>query len=139
MSTTLTLKERQAGNTATIPVDAIQSMMQQPAEEARDSLYAVFANMSPTQHDVKWLHAIVDWAPEAGLPVTELARWLPLAEKVNAVQPEGETDIELTDEEVDLIYSRLADERFKLTGLPPALVSFLADLQTATGRPITGD
>jgi len=85
-------------------------------------------------HDKAWLLQIINWAPQGGHPLSESAKWFKLAKRVADLDEDKEGVFTLSDYQVNLIWTRLINPLYKVTGLPPAFVEFVLEFQQACGR-----
>jgi len=140
MAYTLVLQNRTAkdARTITIPVEIIRNFID---GSDHDKLWEYFERVSSNIeselpiHDKTWLEAIVNWVPDGGLAMTEIARWLKLARRVSTLDGTRETgNFTLSDYQVNLIWSRLKDPRFKLRVMAPQFVDFMLHFQDITGK-----
>jgi len=146
MSTILHLQKRNAGKSGIqISRSGIEAMKAAP--DATDATAAAalwrFVNATVGEalvHDKDWLEMIVNWVPAGdekkagGLSVTEQARWLELAMRVNRLDDNKTGKFTLSASQGDLIFKRLCDARFILTGLSPAWAAFASGFFTAYGH-----
>lgn len=134
----LLLKQREDDTSATFRIALMREVVKRREEEAKDALYAMFkpyANgMGEGVHDTHWLKIIINWAGEKGLPLTEMAKWFGIAKKVNRLKGQGDEELLLSEREVDLLFARMKDDKFTITGLQPSFVEFMLDFCDATGR-----
>ena len=139
MATKLKLKIRKTSGSISAPVPVMLALMDKPTEEeAQDALWEYFAPLretrEPTIHDKTWLQSIIDWTPEGGLSISEMAKWFKLAERVNKLDEEKQKEFTFSQFQVDLIWSRLTNEQFKMVRLDIAFVEFIKDFQAVTGK-----
>lgn len=121
----LVLKKRREAGVLSVSIEALEAIL---ARGNRDELWNMLAKEDWLVHDVKWFELIVNWAPpEGGVPMTEMAKWLPLARKVGRVNAADGATLRLTKVEADLIWSRLNDERFKLRSLSAGFAEFVLE------------
>lgn len=137
-TTTITLKRRTTARTVQIPIPHILSRLEAGEKDGSRQLWNYFKRLADTNfnvHDSSWLKLIVDWTPEGGLPLSKMAPWFKLAEKTDQIPEDaGDYDLELSSYQVQLIWKRITDERFKLNSAGPALRGFILDFQAATGK-----
>lgn len=136
MATKLNLKKRKDEPTITLSIPQIQSFLD---SGSKDGLWNFFIGVKDKEtkdyvHDKFWLETIVNWVPEGGLPMTTMAKWFKLADKVTGLDDTREGTITLSDFQVGLIWGRMNDANFKLVKLNPQLVGFIMDFQEASGR-----
>jgi len=139
MAIKLKLKRRKTSGTIVAPIPEMLALFNRPTEdEAKDALWEYFAPLretgEPVIHDKQWLQSIVDWTPEGGLPLSEMAKWFKLAEHVSKLDEKTEKQFTFSQFQVDLIWSRITDERFKMLRLDIAFLEFIKEFQTATGK-----
>ena len=139
MAYKIKLKIRKTSSTISAPVPIMLGMLNLPnEEEAKDALWEYFAPVKETQkattHDGQWLQSIVDWTPEGGLPLSEMAKWFKLAEHVNQIDEEKEKQFTFSQFQADLIWSRITDDKFKMVRLDIAFVEFIKEFQSVTGK-----
>lgn len=135
---TLQLKRRPRTGTIGINIGWIMQVMQQPPEQAKETLWNEFKPLSatpPTVHDKEWLELLVNWSPEnAQLKFTELAPWLKLASRVAHLDDKREGEFTLSAAQAELIFNRLKDDRFTLRGMTPAFADFCLEFMEAYGK-----
>ncbi len=114
-------------------------------QESKDTLWREVCALLEmgVVHDKHWLEMIINWVPagrelpngrEPGLlPVTEMARWYKLAARVDALDNKREGTFTLSDTQARLVFERVTDKRFELTGLT-GIGLFLTDFFTAYGK-----
>ena len=134
MAVEIYLKRRHAQNTITVSVEWLKEIFK--LEDAGDFLVAQLEGMmgSVYVHDKSWLLQIINWTPDGGHPLSEAAKWFKLAKRVADLDEEKEGKFTLSDYQVNLIWKRLIDPRYKITGLPPAFIEFVMEFQQASGR-----
>jgi len=149
MSTVLNLKLRSVSPQAmTLDMALVKVLRDLPAdkvEQGKERLWQVVVS-SPADtsvHDKQWLEMICNWVPqgretqqgrEAGaLPLTEMARWFELARRVNRLDDTKTGKFTLSTSQAELIFKRLCDPRFELTGISIAWAEFAFEFFTAYG------
>ena len=132
MAYTLKLKRRAGRDALQIPLQALKNML----ANGRDTLLADLERIAKDDqvHDKAWLETIVNWTPEGGMPLTEMSKWMKLAQRVSSLDDGREGDFTLSQWHVDLIWSRLTDARYKVIRMSPPFVEFLIGFQEATGK-----
>lgn len=104
-------------------------------EAARAKNLEVITKIPAVRHDKVWLEMIVNWVPKEGLPLAVMGTWIKIAEKVAKIKTEGDYDLKLSEYQVGLIWSRINDNRFIITGaMEQAFWGFLADFQEMAGK-----
>jgi hypothetical protein len=138
MSVTIDLKKRINNMTVIAPLVEIKAIVSSSDEEAaKDALWEYFLPVKDTEtdvHDKQWLKNIVDWVPQGGLSLSEMAKWFKLVERVNKLDDNLEAGFTLSSFQVDLLWGRITDEKFKLNRLDSAFVEFILEFQAATGK-----
>jgi hypothetical protein len=135
MAAKLNLKARPTRDTLTLPYLLIKGVVDRQDKEGLWKLFSSLADEDGTTvHDKHWLELIINWMPEGGLPLSESAKWFKLAERVGMLDRERDGVFTLSDYQVDLIWKRLTDPKFKMDRLPTPFVMFVRDLQKATGK-----
>jgi len=139
MAYKIKLKIRKTSSTVSAPIPIMLGMLNLPnEEEAKEALWKYFAPIKETQkataHDKQWLQIIVDWTPEGGLSLSEMAKWFKLAEHVNQIDEEKEKQFTFSQFQADLIWSRITNEKFKMVRLDIAFLEFLKEFSDATGK-----
>jgi len=117
-----------------IPLSLAKSLIE---KESKDELWDMFKNLVENDtkvSDVEWLKLIVNHVPKDGLPLTKMAKWLPLAERVNDLDENKEGTFTLSQFQSDLIWERLRSDKFILHKMPSAFVSFILDFKKVTGK-----
>ncbi|GAF73577.1 unnamed protein product [marine sediment metagenome] len=135
MAVKLELKKRRTQGNVTLSLEWIKAIINRG--DAANQLLSQVKGMvdgSIGVHDKKWLTEIINWAPQGGLPLTETAKWFKLAKRVADLDEEEEGFFTLSDYQVTLVWSRLIDPEYKVTGLPSAFVEFIMGFQQASGR-----
>jgi len=133
---TLILKMRPNGNNVIVPAELLKTIYTYEDETiAKNTLWnqlKPFAE-SGTVHDKFWLTMIIDWTPQQGIPLTEMAKWLPLAKKVNAIDDmQDNVGIDITQKELDYIWGRMKNPAFTARTSAP-LLGFIEEFLTVTG------
>jgi len=139
MAYKIKLKIRKTSSTISAPVPIMLGILNLPnEEEAKEALWKYFAPVKETQkattHDKQWLQSIVDWTPEGGLPLSEMAKWFKLAEHVSQIDEEKEKQFTFSQFQADLIWSRITNDKFKMLRLDVAFLEFIKEFQAVTGR-----
>ena len=134
MAIEIYLKKRHAQNNITISAEWLKAILSR--EDAAEFLVAQLEGMvgSIYVHDKSWLLQIINWTPDGGHPLSEAAKWFKLAKRVGDLDEEKEGKFTLSDYQVNLIWARLINPQYKITGLPPAFVEFVIEFQQASGR-----
>ncbi|HLE03857.1 MAG TPA: hypothetical protein VI729_04485 [Anaerolineales bacterium] len=132
MAYTLKLKWRPGRESISIPLQNLREMLKSQPEQVLEELGRLAAN--DQVHDKFWLEMIVNWAPEGGIPLTEMSKWLKLAQRVGSLDDSREGDFTLSQWTVDLIWARLTHPKFLMVRMSPALAGFLVEFQEATGK-----
>lgn len=103
----------------------------------QERLYEFFANLNPSEvekiSDISFLKQIINWAPQGGIALTEAAKWMPLAKRVNNLNEDKEGTLTLSQWQVDLIWSRLTNSEYKVA-LTPQFTDFILEFQELTGK-----
>lgn len=122
---TLDLQGRETDGTVEVNMEVVRRILDMPDVVAGRQFVKMFKALEATVHDSFWLSTIINWSPQEGLPLTTIAPWLKLAERVAKLDINYEGPFVLSSGQADLIYNRLEDPNFKLNGLSPALAAFL--------------
>lgn len=135
MATKIELKKRLTRETLNLPLMLMKGFVDR---DDKDGLWNFFQSLAQDDevyvHDRHWLELIINWMPEGGLPLTESAKWFKLAGRVSDLDPDREGSFTLSAFQVDLIWQRLTDSKFKMDRLPVPFVKFVTDFQKATGK-----
>ena len=147
MATKLKLKLRERGDILQAPAALIVEWMNQSEKEAKDSLYEYFSPLVEGEvmvHDKVFLETTMNWSPVTqdpsgrmiaqGLPMTEQVRWIGIGQKLEAIDPEEEGEISLTNKDIELIWERWKNPEFKLGALQPHNIAFIMYFQETTNR-----
>ena len=144
MATTIKLKLRDRTGSLSVPAALIAEWMKLSEEDSKERLYMFFSPMKDGNvktHDKEFLETTINWVPvdeqsgrPRGLPLTEQVRWIKLAQKVNDVDGEKESELVLSNKDIDMIWSRWNDKAFKINALPISIAEFLMEFQEATNR-----
>jgi hypothetical protein len=141
----LKLKIRDRSNSIVLSMPLLREWLRQPEEVAKQRMYTFFEPLKddePTVHDHTFIAQIVDWTPvdersgrQLGLPLTEQVRWINLAQKLEPfMDSEEEGDLELSNKDIEALWTRMNDKEFKVMALTPPYIAFLMDFQKATNR-----
>lgn len=133
MSKILNLKCRPTNNALSVDVTVVRQIMQMSEVVAGRQLYKMFAKLEESTHDKVWLTLIVNWAPKEGIPMTKMMPWLKLAERVNGLDDSKEGTFTLSNAQAKLIYKRLTNDEFLMTGLSAAFAAFTLDFFESYG------
>ena len=140
MSYTLKLKLRKVKNNLLIPVEQIQSILDTKDREKLWETFEGLSKLKPVIHDKEWLEMIINWIPEHGMPFIETSRWLKLAVKVSELDDTTETELELSQKHINLIWDRLTSSEFKLRNqLSSAFAEFILEFQDTTKKTLISD
>lgn len=90
-------------------------------------------------HDIVWLRQIIDFVPEGGHAMTEMAKWMKLATLAVKLREDVPYSITLSPFYVDLIWARLTNPEFKLRGMPAQFAEFVMNFQKTTGKHFPGE
>ena len=134
MAIKLKIKKRDEKLNVSIPLSLAKAIIE---KESKDELRNIFKDLVENDtnvSDVEWLKLIVNHVPEGGLPLTKMAKWLPLAERVNDLDENKEGTFTLSQFQTDLIWERLRSDKFILHKMPSAFVSFILDFKKTTGK-----
>ncbi|CAG0948026.1 hypothetical protein ANRL1_04839 [Anaerolineae bacterium] len=139
----LELKVRKSQFGLAVSFDELKAILDMPAESGKTRLWDYFSPVSKfpkTKHDREWLELIVNWMPvnegatRVEPPVlTETAKWFSLIAKLNRLDESDQErttvqTVVLNQREVDLIWSRVRDPKFKITeAVNPNFVTFLTE------------
>lgn len=143
MSTVLQLKKRQSGSSVTLDTEQLHAVLNLPAPTAKDRLYDMLSGLmdsKPFIHDKRWLEQIVNFIAvdkenrPVRVPLTEQTKWLKLATRIGELDDSVEGDFTLSDYQETILWERLNNEEFTVTGMPQAFASFLLDFLETTGR-----
>ncbi len=134
MTIILDLKKRPTNDTLHIKVDMVRRVLTMSEAVAGRQLVKMFGELNHVVHDKVWLELIVNWAPPDGLPLTAMAPWLKLAERVASLDESSEEPFELSSAQAELIYKRLGDPEFKLSNLNAALATFILAFYEVMGK-----
>ena len=104
-----------------------------PDDERADMMIRLLKTFPRSKvSDKHWFKMLIDWMPMddrenmRSLPVTEQAKWFHLAIKLDDLPDDQESQIELTTRERNLVWDRLRDPGFKMTGaLSPQWAAFV--------------
>lgn len=130
----LHLKRRTNRNTITV---ASAPVLRALKENDKDGLWAMFKSINPDDggaHDKAWLAMICNWAPEGGLSLKDMSKWIGLAARVDRLDDTKVGTFTLNPFQDALIWQRLNDEKFKLSALSPLFAEFLLEYMTASGH-----
>lgn len=135
MSTKLKLKKRITRDTLNLPLFVIKGFVD---KDDKDGLWNFFSSLANEDelyvHDRHWLELLINWMPDGGLALTESAKWFKLAKRVNNLDTGKEGNFEISPYQIDLIWQRLINPKFKMDRLPMPFVQFVQDFQGATGK-----
>ena len=92
------------------------------------------AGESDKVHDLEWLRAIINWVPEGGLSMTEMAKWLKLASRISELKEDRGYTLTLSPFHTELIWNRLTDPGFKLNMMTAQFREFIIEFQEAAGK-----
>lgn len=137
MATKLQLKNRKVNDSLTVSLRQIKEYLSVPELNAQELLYGFFKGLVDTDlkiHDKIWLLQIVNWTPEKGLPMIEIAKWMKLALRVDALKDGKEGQFTLSNSETKLVWSRLEDPAYRRIGMSPAFMGFMLEFQDASNR-----
>jgi len=135
MATILSLKLRAVKDAIILPVRMIRDGLEGDGGSQEAFLRRLAGAIeSPMAHDKRILEQIVNWIPEGGLPLIETAKWFKLAMRIIDIDETRQGPFVLSDYQVQLLWSRLIDPRFKIMLLSNAFVEFIVDFQIAVGR-----
>lgn len=139
MATTLNLRKRVTKGSIQVPFDLVKGIVDKEDKEALFDLVKGVADVEPTIHDIHWLETIVNWVPEGGAPVMQMAKWFKLARRISNLDTDrDEGAFTLSMFETDLIWNRLGDEKFVVDRMPQQFIEFLVDFAEAAGREFPG-
>lgn len=130
----LNLKRRTNRNTLTV---ASAPVLQALKTGDKEGLWTMFKGINPDDggaHDKVWLAMICNWAPEGGLPLKDMSKWMGLAARVDRLDDTREGTFTLNPFQDALIWGRLNDEKFKLNSLSPLFAEFLLEYMLASGH-----
>lgn len=138
MAYKLGLKKRPQKGFITVPIPMLLEMLGGAEEAAKDRLYTFFKDVGELDqfvHDKVHLMRIVNWQPdEKGIKMTEAAKWLKLAKRVDALNEEEEGGFTLSQFHVDLIWNRFKEEKFRVGSIMGPFGDFILDFQAVTGK-----
>ena len=130
MAVKIELKKRVSQGNLNIPATLLTEILSQ--ENAVEQLKGMIGNNHV--HDKNWLLQIINWTPQGGHPLSEAAKWFKLAKRIADLDEEKEGTFTLSDYQANLIWARLSNPQYKITGLPTAFVDFVMEFQQASGR-----
>lgn len=131
---TLELSKRVTNDTIEVNVEMLSKILDMSETVAGRQLYKLFKTLDNVTYDKFWLSMIINWSPQEGLPLTTMAPWLKLAERVAKLDANYEGPFVLSSGQADLIYKRLGDPEFKINGLNPALAAFILMFYDVIGK-----
>ncbi len=134
MTVVLQLKLRRTMDTIQVSTEMVSKIMDMSPAIAGRQLIKLFKSLDDVVHDKRWLEMIINWSPQEGLPLTTMAPWLKLAQRVASLETNREGPFTLSDAQADLLYKRLGDSEFKINGLNPALTDFLLMFYGTIGK-----
>lgn len=104
------------GENLVIPLALARRILTQ---STKDELWEQFKELidSPTINDLQYVHDIVNWVsdPQNPPPLTELMKWASVVSRVNEME-DGAPIWIIDAHEVELIYDRIKDPKFKYSG-----------------------
>jgi len=136
MAVKLKLKKRDTNPVVTFPLLQLQELIESGNSVALMEFFTEAAkrNVREFVHDKAWLELLVNWVPEGGLPMTDVAKWFKLTAKVNDLDDTKEGTITLSDYQAGLIWGRLKNEKFRITRISSQFIAFIMDFQEASGK-----
>lgn len=143
----LELKIRERGDSLRLSQEQIRGWMDRPEEIAKQAMYAFFLPLKddkPTVHDYVFIQQVIDWVPvddrtgrTLGLPLKIQVRLINLTNQLipfdDAKEPQPGF-IELSTKDIDLLWSRMTDDKFLVGSVSPPYAAFLMDFQEATKK-----
>jgi len=105
----------------------------------KDTAWSIFKAMSdnPSQeHDKDFMILIVNWTPQDGQSMMEVARWARLALKIDRLNVDKEETLVLTEQEADMIIDRLRKPDFKIRSTSTGFYHFIVELEDTIGQKI---
>lgn len=134
MGYTLVLKNRKAADDMlSVKMADVLTILQSGDKDGLWNLFNRVVSAANTIHDKEWLKMIVNWVPEGGLKLTDMARWMPLARRIDKLD-ETEQELILSQNTVNMLWDRLNDDNFKLNRMDAAFVGFISEFQEVTGK-----
>ena len=138
------LRNRINKNYMTIPAEIVNAVVDENVSKniAKEALYNHLKNNirlgSIHTHDKIWLTTIMNWTePNAGLDIMSVAKWIDFAKRIDKIdETKDDEQFDFSDEEVEMIFSKLRNPEFRVVHVTTSLLYFLEDLQDATGMKI---
>lgn len=134
MTVALKLKKRHRDDlSVSIPIDVLKNVYSLPPEKGKEQLYTQLKQITeaaPEISDIDHLKTIINWTPpNAGLPLTEVAKWFKLADQVNGLGENAKT-LNISNRSAKLIWERVNNPEFKFIGIGP-FVEFIREFAKA--------
>lgn len=139
MSITVSLKKRDNGNNLIIPLNELQIMFDQGANEdaIKQRLYDDFHAYAQYEvgyiHDRTHLQMVCNWVPKGGTPLNRMEDWLRLARKVNNLK-DSDTELNLSVKQSRMIWDRMMGNDFSVIKPDPAFYNFVIDYMELIGE-----